>query len=181
MFGFFTRSSSSGQPVSKGAVTVVVESAKGGVPLFGRREVADCLLGSVRELIEKKKIVLRAWLLMPNELHLVVAKSKESLEALQVWRSTIAPQLIESLMRSGDKSLIGLLGSCRHSQLADEAGQVWEAPSAPQALSKTKAIAERIAHIHRIPVEHGYVEHPGHWRYSSAHDTGTGRLLEVTR
>ncbi|WP_319521880.1 hypothetical protein [uncultured Desulfosarcina sp.] len=53
--------------------------------------------------------------------------------------------------------------------------QFWQEGAHPEQISSDEMMRVKVEYIHNNPVERGYVDHPEHWRYSSARNYGGKR------
>lgn len=64
----------------------------------------------------------------------------------------------------------------------DRAYQFWQEGMHPEWIQNEEMMRQKIEYIHRNPVKRGYVDHPEHWRYSSARNyQDMDGLLEVCK
>jgi putative transposase len=151
------------------------------LPIFTNPSIVDILYASWRFLQAHERLIIFAYVIMENHLHLVAA-SPDLAKEIGDFKSFTARQIIDNLK---DKNAQGLLQQLVQSKLAhkqDRDYQVWQEGSHPQIIKDDEMMWQTIGYIHNNPVKRGYVDDPIHWRYSSARNyAGLPNLLEVVQ
>ncbi|MGO9119018.1 MAG: REP-associated tyrosine transposase [Desulfomonilaceae bacterium] len=137
------------------------------LPIFGRTDLAQIVLDSMKFMHERKRLVLHAYVLMENHLHLVGSSENFSQEMSNL-KSFTARSIVDFLTENGPNFFLEQLKFFRKKHKKDQDYQVWQEGFHPQAILNGTLLKDRIEYIHNNPVKRGYVECPEHWRYSSA-------------
>lgn len=137
------------------------------IPLFSQTELARIVLDSMKFMHERKRLILHAYVVLENHLHLVGSSEDFSL-AMKNFKSFTARSVIDFLSQNGPNFFLEQLKFFRQKHKKDQDHQVWQEGFHPQAILNDKLLKEKIEYIHNNPVKRGYVEAPEHWRYSSA-------------
>jgi REP element-mobilizing transposase RayT len=136
------------------------------IPLFSDPDQVDILLSSLRFLHETQRLRLHGYVIMENHFHLVASSPLFDID-------------IGSLKSYSAKGFLSLLESKKHLTRTDELKwrklrhkekqdyQVWQEGYHPQQITSHEMLAQKLDYIHNNPVRRGYVDEPGHWRYSS--------------
>jgi putative transposase len=149
------------------------------LPLFSNPEIAQIILDSLHFLIRKDRITLIAYVLMENHLHLIAGGEDLSKE-IGDFKSYTARCCIDYYKANQKQIILNQLSNQRLDHKTNQTYQFWQEGSHPQRISTQEMLEQKINYIHSNPVKRGYVEHPEHWRYSSARDySGHPGLLPI--
>jgi putative transposase len=137
------------------------------LPLFSRTELAQIVLDSMKFMHENKRMVLHAYVVMENHLH-IVGSSDDFSGAMKNFKSFTARSIVDFLCENGPSFFLEQLRFFRKEHKKNQDYQVWQEGFHPQAILNDAMLKEKIEYIHNNPVKRGYVEYPEHWRYCSA-------------
>jgi putative transposase len=123
----------------------------GGRRLLAGRAAKTVIVDALRELVEADAIVMHAWVIMGNHLHLLVTPRAAALEDSLAILKTRAAQAIGSA--------------------AAEPHQVWERGGGfDRLIWSDRAYWNVFSYIHMNPVKAGLAATPLDWQWSSARD-----------
>ena len=149
------------------------------LPLFASPPVVDILYASWRFLQAHERLIIYAYVVMENHLHLVAASPNLSKE-IGDFKSFTARQIIDYLKDRNAQDVLRQLAQGKAAHKQDREYQVWQEGSHPQLIQDEEMMRQKVEYIHNNPVKRGYVDDPTHWRYSSARNyAGLPGLLEV--
>jgi len=149
------------------------------LPLFSRPAIVDILYASWRFLQANERLIIYAYVIMENHLHLVAAAADLAKE-IGDFKSFTARQIIDHLKDNGGQTALQQLAHSRAVHKLDRDYQVWQEGSHPQEILDEAMMRQKVTYIHNNPVKRGYVDDPVHWRYSSARNyAGLPGLVEV--
>jgi putative transposase len=149
------------------------------LPLFSKPDLAQIILDSLQFLNETERLILHAYVIMENHLHLI-GSSHDFSSQMKNFKSFTARRLVDFLSQSGPHSDLKKLAVFRKRHKADQDFQVWQEGYHPEAILNEGMLRTKIDYIHHNPVRRGYVELPEYWRYSSAGQyAGLAGLLRV--
>jgi putative transposase len=149
------------------------------LPLFSNPHVAAILIDSLRFLIQSQRIILHAYVIMENHIHLIATAENLSAE-IGKFKSFTARKCIDTYLEYNNHFILDQLAIHKLNHKDDRVYQFWQEGSHPKRIVNEAIMAQKIAYIHHNPVRRGYVDLPEHWRYSSARDyTGMEGLLPV--
>lgn len=155
----------------------------GWIDLFSRQIYRDILLESLRHCQAHKGLLLYAYVVMTNHVHLVAATEEGSslMETIRSLKKHTAKKMLEAIRQEPESRrewLLALFGD--YGKRVKQAHQIWQHENHPIEVWSDRVIARKIAYIHLNPVRAGLVAVPEHWIYSSASNyaNGTG-VLEV--
>jgi len=150
------------------------------LPIFGQTEIASIILDSLLFLQKQKRMVVHAYVLMENHLHLIALAEDLSRE-VAAFKSFTARKIIDFLQTTGRTWYLHQLKFYKLQHKDDRDYQVWQEGSHPEQIISLDMLLKKLEYIHFNPVKRGYVDMPEHWRYSSARDyLGESGILPIT-
>ena len=153
------------------------------VDVFTRREYCQIVLDSLKFCIEQKGLVLHAWVIMPNHLHLIASAAEGKLlsHILRDFKKFTAIKLLTAIQENPQESrknwLQWIFESNGKRNPNNDHQQFWQQNSHPIELDSNFLMEQKLEYLHHNPVKAGFVEEPTHWRYSSACDYEGGKGL----
>jgi REP element-mobilizing transposase RayT len=156
------------------------------VDVFSRKEYADIVIESLRYCQKEKGLVLHAWCLMTNHLHLI-ASSKDGAnlsDILRDFKKFTSSQIIRAIEANEHESrkrwMLWIFRSAGAANGKNKTYQFWRQNNQPKELESNHFTDEKVDYLHANPVHAGLVSHPEAWCYSSAMDyAGEKGLLDV--
>ncbi len=149
------------------------------LPLFSNPTIAKIIFDSLSYLQQNQRIILYAYVLLENHIHLVVTAEDLSKE-LGNFKSFTARQCIDFYQQIGNVYILEQLAANKLPNKVDRDFQFWQEGVGPKRIQDRLMMEQKIAYIHYNPVRRGFVELPEHWMYSSARNyAGMPGLLEV--
>jgi REP element-mobilizing transposase RayT len=136
-------------------------------PVFASRPIVQFLLESLKFLQNEDRLVLYAFVIMENHLHLVAA-SEDLSKTVASFKSYTARQIIDFLTVKGASHVLQQLAFYKAAHKRDRDYQLWQEGSHPQLIQGEAMMRQKVEYIHNNPVARGYVDLPIHWRNSSA-------------
>jgi putative transposase len=150
------------------------------LPLFSNPDIAAILLNSFQFLIQNQRLVIHAYVIMENHLHLVASAEGLSKEIAN-FKSFTARKSIDYYIENQNQYVLDQLTFYKLAHKTDREYQFWQEGSHPERVKDEEMLQQKIDYTHFNPVRRGYVDTPEHWRYSSARDyAGLAGLLPVT-
>ncbi len=137
------------------------------LPLFNTPWVVDVLLDSLRYLQANGRLLLYAYVIMENHLHLI-ASALDLAKEMGDFKSYTARQIIDRYREQEAEHILRQLAWHKRPYKTDRSYQLWQEGSHPQRIQGVEMMRQKIAYIHNNPVKRGWVDDPSHWRYSSA-------------
>jgi len=154
--------------------------------VFTRRIYKDCIVKHLKFCIEEKGMILGAWIIMSNHIHLIFsAKGNNPQRLLQSFKSATAKELItlvrSNVQESKKERYIWLMKlAAERNTTTNNKIQFWQHHNKPIELWSNKAIQTNLDYLHNNPVNSGEVAEPHHYLYSSAIDYSGGKgMLNV--
>ncbi len=155
------------------------------VDVFTRKEYPEIVVESLRFCQKEKGLVIHAWCIMSNHLHLIIAKNgtadlHEIMRDMKKFTSAQITKAIEESNESRKGWMLWLFRSAGERNPNNKKYQFWQQDNHPLELISPKFILQKLQYIHRNPVAAGIVTESQYYRYSSAIDYAGGKgLLEV--
>jgi REP element-mobilizing transposase RayT len=156
------------------------------IDVFTRKQYCEIVLDSLRYCQKEKGLVIYAWCLMSNHIHLVVSAKNQNLsDILRDFKKYTSRKIIETIennSREGRKEwMLQIFRKQAESNSRNKSYQFWRQDNQPKELYSSTFTAQKINYIHKNPVEAGIVEKPEYYIYSSALDYYKGKpgLLQV--
>jgi REP element-mobilizing transposase RayT len=150
------------------------------IPLFERNDLATIVLDSLRFLQRERRIVLFAYVIMKDHVHLV-ASSNDLGKEVGDLKSYTARRIIDTLKLQNSFKLLDSLRQAKLRRKSDREFQVWQEGSHPQGIQGNEMMRQKIEYTHNNTVRKGYVLDAVEWEYSSARNyAGQQGLIDVT-
>ena len=157
----------------------LTDTIVGWQPFFRDEAIVEILLDSLSHLQEKNRIILYAYVIMPDHVHYVARANNLSRET-GALKSFTAWKIIEILQKRNDTLSLAILKSLKCSFKKDRAFQFWQEGSHPILIPSRKIMRQKIDYIHANPVKRGLVKNSIDWKYSSARNyAGLEGVLKV--
>ena len=149
------------------------------IPVFGNPNVAKIIFDSLAFLQREKRIMLHAYVLMENHLHLIVQADNLSKELANLKSFTVR-QNIDYFIAQNNQYSLKQFALHKLPHRTDRDYQFWQEGVHPEQIHSQAIYEQKIQYIHENPVWRGYVDEPEHWRYSSARNyAGLQAMLEL--
>ena len=149
------------------------------LPVFTRGVYLDIITESLSFCRRQKGLLLHAYVILDNHLHLVVSSDNLS-DVIRDFKRHTAKEILVAA-RTGNKSWLLKQFELFKSAHKDESKhQVWQEGVHPQAIMTEDVLRQKIEYIHYNPVKAGLVDRPEYWRYSSARNyLGQDGVLDI--
>ena len=151
------------------------------LPLFSDPCIAEIIFNSLKYLQSQQRLVIYAYVLMENHLHLV-ASASDLAQELAKFKSYTARQNIDYYLANQNNFVLEQLAALKQPHRLDRPYQFWQEGVFPKKIQDEYMMRQKIEYIHHNPVRRGYVDRQEDWRYSSARNyAGLPGLLEVCK
>ncbi|MEI9945515.1 MAG: transposase [Chitinophagaceae bacterium] len=155
--------------------------------VFTRKEYRDIVLESIKHCQEKKGLLLHAWCIMSNHVHLIISARDNNLsDILRDFKKFTSKQVIKAIAENKQESrrewLLSIFKKAGEENSRNTTYQFWRQDNQPKELFSPAFIFQKLNYIHNNPVEAGIVDNPEEYLYSSARDYKQTRkcgLLDV--
>jgi putative transposase len=151
------------------------------IDTFTRIEYKDVLVDSLKYCIEKKGLILNAWIIMTNHTHLIM-RTENQIRISDIVRDLkkfTSKQIVEAISTNPKESrkgwLLWMFERAGRRNMNNEINQFWQQNNHPIELNTDEKLKQRLNYLHENPVKAGIVFEPQNYVYSSATDYYTDR------
>ena len=156
----------------------------GWIDIFTRRRYCDLIIDNLKICIEKKGLIVYAYVIMPSHIHIVARQEEGKLDTLlRDFKSYTAKKIIKLIIEEPGESrkdwLLHMFKYYGRFRKQNSEYMFWQKTSHPTELSYPSIIDQKMEYIYNNPVVAGFVTEPEAWLYSSACPEGMLRVEEV--
>lgn len=158
----------------------------GWIDIFTRNEHKEILIESLKHCQKEKGLIIFAWCLMTNHIHLIIAsegtRPERIIRDLKKHTSReFKAHLMHNPRESRRRWLVKILMEAGRRNSNNLDWQFWQQHNQPMELCTNGDKDRVLNYIHQNPVVAGFVDQAEHWVYSSARDYfGMRGLLEIS-
>jgi REP element-mobilizing transposase RayT len=170
-----------------GATYFLTLTTVGWADVFTRKEYKYELIKSLKYCQENKGLILYAYVIMTNHIHLIAAAKEGSKlsDILRDFKKFTANKMKELITNapyeSRRKWLLRLLQWYARITRGKKDFTLWQSDNHPVELYSPRVVNQKLAYLHNNPVEAMYVTEAQYYPFSSASNYILGHgLLEVT-
>ena len=168
------------------AIYFVTFSVVNWIDVFTRNTYKDILLDSIRHCQKEKGLVVHAWVIMTNHVHMIISKNSLRVlpDIMRDLKKFTAYKNIGAIMESPQESrrewMFKLFKQAGENNSNNTNCQFWQQDNHPIELTDATMQEQRLNYIHENPVRAGFVYKAEDYVYSSACDYGgTKGLLDL--
>lgn len=159
----------------------------GWIDIFTRKVYRDVLIDSLRYCQQEKELIVWAYVIMSNHVHLVAQVPEDARwnlsEVLRDFKKFTANRILEMVEKEPESRrewLMHLFDYFARFNRSNRYLQFWQQGNHPTETFTMPILWQKINYIHLNPVRAGIVEKPEDYLYSSARNYMFGHgLLEV--
>ncbi|MBK9980981.1 MAG: transposase [Saprospiraceae bacterium] len=147
----------------------------GWIDIFSRQSYRDLLLDSLKFCRKEKGLLIFAYVIMSNHIHLIVQTNKSARqnlsEIIRDFKKFTANGILEKINTEPESRREWLLHMFRYHARFNTNNryfQVWQQDNHPILLYSQPIIWQKVNYIHMNPVRAGIVDNPLDYLYSSA-------------
>ncbi len=146
------------------------------IDVFTRDNYREIFIDSLKWCIKNKGLVVMAWVLMTNHVHLIIRRKGENKleDILRDIKKFTSVKIIEEINANPEESrkewLLKIFEEKGRANTQNEHYQFWQHDNHPIELDNNEIMEQKLDYLHNNPVEAGFVIEPHHWKYSSAGD-----------
>jgi putative transposase len=157
------------------------------VDVFARKEYRDILLDNIRYCQKEKGLLVHAWCIMSNHVHLIIsAKNNDASDILRDFKKFTSKQIVKAIDTNEQESrrewMLEIFRKAGTGNSRNSSYQFWRQDNQPKELFSEKFTEQKLYYIHNNHVEAGIVEKEEEYLYSSARDYFYGKqcgLIEI--
>ena len=153
----------------------VTFSVVGWIDVFSRESYKEIFVNSLKHCQENKGLILHAWVIMTNHVHLIVSSNTNKIQDIvRDLKKYTSKQIIKSIQENPTESrkewMLNLFSFAGESNSNNTEFQFWKQDYHPIELNTAEKLKDRLDYLHENPVRSGLVWEPWHYKYSSAID-----------
>ena len=156
------------------------------IDVFSRPVYKEIIVESLQYAQEKKGLIIHAWVIMSNHLHMIVS-AKENYVLSDIFRDfkkftakKIIHEIEENPEESRKKWMLMLFKTHGNRNPNNKEYQFWQQDNHPIELDTNQKINQRLDYLHDNPVNALIVDKAEEYLFSSARDySGEPGLIEV--
>ena len=150
------------------------------VDVFTRRQYKDIVVESLRYCQLEKGLLIHAWCLMSNHMHLIVSsKTNDLSDIIRDFKKFTAKKIIAAIENNENESrkdwMLSIFKSAGSDNSRNKSYQFWRQDNQPKEMFSAKFSVQKLNYVHNNPVEAGLVEKPEDYLYSSARSYKYGK------
>ena len=156
------------------------------IDVFTRPLYKDVIVESLKYCQKKKGLILYAWCLMTNHVHMIISstgisKQEDIIRDFKKYTSKKCLELIrENNSESRKNWMLWMFNSAGKKNSNNKAYQFWRQDNHPIELDTNEMMDQKLEYIHNNPVVEGIVDNPADYLYSSARNyEGLEGLVKV--
>jgi len=143
------------------------------IDLFTRKKYNDVVTNSLSYCITNKDLILNAWCIMTNHVHLIIRSERNNLShIIRDLKKFTSYKLHDMVQKHPQESrrqwLIWMFEKAGNKNPNNKNVQVWQQDNHPVELDTNEKVEQRLHYLHMNPVRAGYVIKPEDWLHSSA-------------
>lgn len=154
----------------------VTSTTVGWVDALSREQYKEIVCKSLLHCIDKKGLLLHAWVIMSNHIHLIISarpgyKIGNIMRDFKKFTSLeILAAIAANSHESRRKWMLNMFEFAGANNNSNEHYQFWQQEYHPVTLDTEEKLRDRFFYLHNNPVTAGIVWFPQHYKYSSAID-----------
>lgn len=147
----------------------------GWIDVFSREQYKELFVDSLRYCCEHKGLILHAWVIMTNHVHLIISSVDNKIEYIvRDAKKYTSKQIIKAIQENPAESrkewMLNIFSFTGSNNNNNKNFQFWKQDYHPIALNSETKLRQRLHYLHQNPVKSDLVWEPWHYKYSSAID-----------
>jgi len=150
-------------------------SVVGWIDVFSREQYKELFVESLKYCQENKGLVLHAWIIMTNHVHLIISSNSNKIEHIvRDLKKYTSKQIIKAIQESNTESrkewMLNIFSYTGKNNNNNKEFQFWKQDYHPIELDSSEKANQRLDYLHENPIRSGMVWDSWHYKYSSAID-----------
>lgn len=142
------------------------------IDVFTRKDYRDILLNSIRHCQKERGLLVHAWCVMSNHVHLVAgAKNNDTSDILRDVKKFTSKQILKAIAANEQESrrkwMLDLFRKAGAANSRNSVYQFWRQDNQPKELFCEKFTNQKLDYFHNNPIDAGIVEKAEGYLYSS--------------
>ncbi len=155
------------------------------VDLFSRRRYRDIVVESLNYCITNKGLIVYAYVIMSNHIHLLVQAENSNLsDGIRDFKKFTSRQMLSSIRNEAESRrewMLKIFSEAASMHARNEHFQVWTHENHAEEIHSNKFTLQKITYIHNNPVRAGIVNNAEDYIYSSGGNyAGNQGRVDVT-
>jgi len=147
----------------------------GWIDVFSRAQYKEIVVESLQYCIGQKGLILHAWVIMTNHIHLIISSDTAKLEHIvRDVKKFTSKKIIKAIQSNQQESrkewMLNIFAFTGRNNNNNKDFQFWKQDYHPVELRTDYLMKQRMHYLHDNPVRAGLVWEPQHYKYSSAID-----------
>jgi len=158
----------------------------GWIDLFTRNVYKDILLESWRYCQQQKGLLIHAYVIMTNHVHMIISRNSDTLleDIMRDMKKFTSSKLLEAIKKEPESRrewMLALFRQAGESNSNNKIFQLWQQDNHPIECGSPTVLSQKMDYVHENPVRAGFVEKAEDWAYSSAahYYCGKKSLIEL--
>ena len=152
------------------------------IDVFSRLEYRDIMVDSINYSIKEKGLIVYAWVIMTNHVHMIIGTKKEKMEDIvrdikKFTSKAIIKAIKENPKESRKAWMVWMFEQAGKKNSNNQKYQFWQQHNMPIELNNSKIFEQKLNYLHENPVKSGFVNKVYEYKYSSAIDYIDGKGL----
>ena len=168
------------------AIYFVTFSVINWIDVFTRNGYKDILIDSIKHCQKEKGLVVHAWVIMTNHVHMIISKNGTCVlpDIMRDLKKFTAYKITGAIMENSQESrrewMFNLFKRAGERNSNNTNWQFWQQDNHPVELTDARMQEQKLNYIHENPVRAGFVYNPEDYVYSSATDyCGSKGLIDL--
>jgi len=130
----------------------------------------EAIMESLRYCLRNKRLHLHGYVIMPNHAHYIMSTDTERnlSDIMRDFGTHTSREITRMLKEEGRDGILDVFHEAAQQDGRGNDFKVWQEGFRPVAIVSDKFFRQKLGYLHANPVRKGFVDHPEHWRYSSA-------------
>ena len=153
----------------------VTFSVVGWIDVFSREQYKEIVVESLQYSINNKGLIVHAWVIMTNHVHLIISSDTAKLEHLvRDIKKFTSKQIVKAIQENEKESrkdwMLNMFSFIGKTNNNNKDFQFWKQDYHPIELNSNEKMRQRSDYLHENPVRSGLVWEPCRYKNSSAID-----------
>jgi REP element-mobilizing transposase RayT len=145
------------------------------IDVFTRKMYKDILVDTINHCIKEKGLVIYAWCIMTNHMHMIISSENKKLQdIMRDLKGYSSKEILKSIKENQQESrkewMMWMFERAGRKNSNNTTHQFWQQHNHPLILNNSIIFEQKLNYIHNNPVKAGFVEYPEQYLYSSAKD-----------
>ena len=152
----------------------VTSTVVGWADALSREEYKEIVCDSLQFCMDKKGLLLHAWVIMPNHVHMIISAAAwtKIQDIMRVFKKFTSRKIVAAITANTKESrkewMLNMFRFAASSNNSTDEAQFWQHDYHPIALDTPEKTYQKLTYLHENPVRAGIVWRAEDYKYSSA-------------